>query len=156
MQPLRSNQSRVPSSAIGSASFQNPVIVSNMMAFNTGSNLNSPKPMNTNSINNVASFTKTSPSCHSPNSPTLSQFNQIDEIFKCFICLGKAIEPHLCPFCSKIVCFVCIKVINLNKKCLTILRNGWKIKGRTFVLIVGIVLRLNRWWIADLWTRLPM
>jgi hypothetical protein len=44
-------------------------------------------------------------------SPHMNEFNsQIEQIFKCFICLGKADSPHLCPFCSKIVCYDCIKV----------------------------------------------
>eukprot|EP00898_Chlorokybus_atmophyticus_P007741 jgi/Chlat1/7969/Chrsp69S07398 len=33
----------------------------------------------------------------------------IADIFRCFICLGKAVDAQLCPCCSKICCSLCIR-----------------------------------------------
>jgi hypothetical protein len=77
--------------------------------------MQSPKTsMFTNMKDAIVPAPKTPPVFASPNTTAspITQFNQIDEIFKCFICFEKAVEPHLCPFCSKIVCYACIKVIS--------------------------------------------
>lgn len=34
----------------------------------------------------------------------------LDEIFKCFICYGKVNNAVMCPHCSKLCCGSCIKV----------------------------------------------
>lgn len=31
------------------------------------------------------------------------------EVFRCFICMEKLRDAHLCPHCSKLCCYVCIR-----------------------------------------------
>ncbi|KAG8250278.1 Tripartite motif containing 37, partial [Homalodisca vitripennis] len=38
-----------------------------------------------------------------PSLPTLA------EVFRCFICMEKLRDAHLCPHCSKLCCYVCIR-----------------------------------------------
>lgn len=32
----------------------------------------------------------------------------LNDVFRCFICMEKLQEAHLCPHCSKLCCYVCI------------------------------------------------
>ena len=45
--------------------------------------------------------------------PSENQSN-IEEIFKCFICFGKVQNAVMCPYCSKLCCGGCMKVILLH------------------------------------------
>lgn len=38
----------------------------------------------------------------------LSQPEALSDVFRCFICTEKLQEAHLCPHCSKPLCFLCI------------------------------------------------
>lgn len=31
------------------------------------------------------------------------------EVFRCFICMEKLRDAHLCPHCSKLCCYICIR-----------------------------------------------
>lgn len=35
-------------------------------------------------------------------------FQSLNDVFRCFICMEKLQEAHLCPHCSKLCCYVCI------------------------------------------------
>lgn len=35
-------------------------------------------------------------------------FQTLIDVFRCFICMEKLQEAHLCPFCSKLCCYGCI------------------------------------------------
>uniref|UniRef100_A0A096MI84 Uncharacterized protein n=1 Tax=Poecilia formosa TaxID=48698 RepID=A0A096MI84_POEFO len=43
----------------------------------------------------------------------------IAEVFRCFICMEKLRDARLCPHCSKLCCFSCIRVGVVNKLELT-------------------------------------
>jgi hypothetical protein len=36
-------------------------------------------------------------------------FQTLAEVFRCFICMEKLRDAHLCPHCSKLCCHVCIR-----------------------------------------------
>lgn len=36
-------------------------------------------------------------------------FQTLAEVFRCFICMEKLRDAHLCPHCSKLCCYVCIR-----------------------------------------------
>ena len=39
-----------------------------------------------------------------------SFFSQsLAEVFRCFICMEKLVDAHLCPHCSKLCCYTCIR-----------------------------------------------
>lgn len=31
------------------------------------------------------------------------------EVFRCFICMEKLVDAHLCPHCSKLCCYACVR-----------------------------------------------
>ncbi|XP_063620639.1 E3 ubiquitin-protein ligase TRIM37-like [Cydia splendana] len=31
------------------------------------------------------------------------------EVFRCFICMDKLVDAHLCPHCSKLFCYACVR-----------------------------------------------
>ena len=35
--------------------------------------------------------------------------NALEDVFKCFICLERLRNAHLCPHCSKLCCYQCIR-----------------------------------------------
>lgn len=37
-------------------------------------------------------------------------FQSLSEVFRCFICMEKLRDARLCPHCSKLCCFSCIRV----------------------------------------------
>ena len=37
------------------------------------------------------------------------------EVFRCFICMEKLKDARLCPHCSKLCCFACIRVSRTAK-----------------------------------------
>jgi hypothetical protein len=37
-------------------------------------------------------------------------FQSLAEVFRCFICMEKLKDARLCPHCSKLCCFGCIRV----------------------------------------------
>ncbi|KAL7041942.1 hypothetical protein ACKWTF_000966 [Chironomus riparius] len=41
------------------------------------------------------------------------------DVFRCFICMEKLQDAHLCPFCSKLCCYVCISrwLVEQRKQC---------------------------------------
>lgn len=42
--------------------------------------------------------------------PTFSDYLQgINDVFRCFICMDKLKDARLCPHCSKLCCFACIR-----------------------------------------------
>ncbi|XP_063701601.1 E3 ubiquitin-protein ligase TRIM37-like [Culicoides brevitarsis] len=42
----------------------------------------------------------------------------LNDIFRCFICMEKLQEAHLCPHCSKLCCFMCIaRWLNERRSC---------------------------------------
>lgn len=43
-----------------------------------------------------------------PSSTSLQQ-NALEDVFKCFICLERLRNAHLCPHCSKLCCYQCIR-----------------------------------------------
>ena len=38
----------------------------------------------------------------------LFQFQSLNDVFRCFICMQKLQNAHLCPHCSKLCCHLCI------------------------------------------------
>lgn len=36
-------------------------------------------------------------------------FQTLAEVFRCFICMEKLRDAHLCPHCSKLCCYICIR-----------------------------------------------
>lgn len=36
-------------------------------------------------------------------------FQTLAEVFRCFICMEKLRDAHLCPHCSKLCCYTCIR-----------------------------------------------
>lgn len=36
-------------------------------------------------------------------------FQSLAEVFRCFICMEKLRDAHLCPHCSKLCCYLCIR-----------------------------------------------
>ena len=36
-------------------------------------------------------------------------FQSLAEVFRCFICMEKLQDAHLCPHCSKLCCYLCIR-----------------------------------------------
>uniref|UniRef100_A0A670Z296 Uncharacterized protein n=1 Tax=Pseudonaja textilis TaxID=8673 RepID=A0A670Z296_PSETE len=42
----------------------------------------------------------------------ISEQYSIAEVFRCFICMEKLRDARLCPHCSKLCCFSCIRVSN--------------------------------------------
>ncbi|GAB0094626.1 E3 ubiquitin-protein ligase TRIM37-like [Sergentomyia squamirostris] len=42
------------------------------------------------------------------NEDELPEQSTINDVFRCFICMEKLQEAHLCPHCSKLCCYVCI------------------------------------------------
>ena len=109
---LSSRFSLVPEMASGSEQQQHspPETTTTTLALSHHSTVDTPRPTSSSSSssNNSSSNQLNTSSSSSPN---ILQFgNHIDEIFKCFICLGKAENPHLCPYCSKMVCYDCMKV----------------------------------------------
>lgn len=48
------------------------------------------------------------------------------EVFRCFICMERLRDAHLCPHCSKLCCYACIRVSRKWFACFIIL---WFIKG---------------------------
>lgn len=48
---------------------------------------------------------------HNVNNPyffLFLQFQSLNDVFRCFICMEKLQEAHLCPHCSKLCCYLCI------------------------------------------------
>ena len=45
---------------------------------------------------------------------TLLSFQSLAEVFRCFICMEKLRDARLCPHCSKLCCFMCIRVSIFN------------------------------------------
>lgn len=47
----------------------------------------------------------------SKNQKTLEDHSveTLAEVFRCFICMEKLRDAHLCPHCSKLCCYVCIR-----------------------------------------------
>lgn len=42
----------------------------------------------------------------------------LNDVFRCFICMQKLNEAHLCPHCSKLCCFMCIsRWLNERRTC---------------------------------------
>jgi len=41
--------------------------------------------------------------------PSQVQANALEDVFKCFICLERLRNAHLCPHCSKLCCYQCIR-----------------------------------------------
>lgn len=42
----------------------------------------------------------------------------LNDVFRCFICMEKLQEAHLCPHCSKLCCFMCIsRWLNERRSC---------------------------------------
>jgi tripartite motif-containing protein 37 len=37
-----------------------------------------------------------------------SKLQTFTDVFRCFICMEKLQEAHLCPHCSKLCCYICI------------------------------------------------
>ena len=44
-----------------------------------------------------------------PSGFTGSHANALEDVFKCFICLERLRNAHLCPHCSKLCCYQCIR-----------------------------------------------
>ena len=40
----------------------------------------------------------------------ISLLQSLAEVFRCFICMEKLRDARLCPHCSKLCCFTCIRV----------------------------------------------
>jgi len=40
---------------------------------------------------------------------TIFNFKTLLETFKCFICMEKIQDAHLCPHCSKLCCYSCMR-----------------------------------------------
>lgn len=38
----------------------------------------------------------------------LFSLQSLNDVFRCFICMEKLQEAHLCPHCSKLCCYLCI------------------------------------------------
>lgn len=56
---------------------------------------------------------KTSPAAPLSSAPVQS----IAEVFRCFICMEKLRDARLCPHCSKLCCFSCIRVsLSISQK----------------------------------------
>lgn len=39
----------------------------------------------------------------------IGMLQTLAEVFRCFICMEKLRDAHLCPHCSKLCCYVCIR-----------------------------------------------
>lgn len=39
----------------------------------------------------------------------LQLFQTLAEVFRCFICMEKLVDAHLCPHCSKLCCYACVR-----------------------------------------------
>lgn len=40
-------------------------------------------------------------------------WQSLAEVFRCFICMEKLRDARLCPHCSKLCCFACIRVSSI-------------------------------------------
>ncbi|XP_047491009.1 E3 ubiquitin-protein ligase TRIM37-like [Penaeus chinensis] len=38
-----------------------------------------------------------------------TSYESLAEVFRCFICMEKLQDAHLCPHCSKLCCYLCIR-----------------------------------------------
>ena len=38
-----------------------------------------------------------------------STVESLSDVFRCFICMEKLQNAHLCPHCSKLCCYLCIR-----------------------------------------------
>ena len=45
-----------------------------------------------------------------PQTSPVFFFQSLAEVFRCFICMEKLRDARLCPHCSKMCCFLCIRV----------------------------------------------
>ena len=44
--------------------------------------------------------------------------NEVEDLVKCYICLGQIREPKMCSFCHRLACGECIRLwLNVKKKC---------------------------------------
>uniref|UniRef100_A0A0K8SA98 E3 ubiquitin-protein ligase TRIM37 n=1 Tax=Lygus hesperus TaxID=30085 RepID=A0A0K8SA98_LYGHE len=43
------------------------------------------------------------------NACSIASNSSLAEVFRCFICMEKLRDAHLCPHCSKLCCYVCIR-----------------------------------------------
>jgi tripartite motif-containing protein 37 len=50
---------------------------------------------------------------------SLLHLQTLIDVFRCFICMEKLQDAHLCPFCSKLCCYVCISrwLVEQRKQC---------------------------------------
>ena len=48
------------------------------------------------------------------NTVNVVSFQSLAEVFRCFICMEKLRDARLCPHCSKLCCFMCIRVSIFN------------------------------------------
>uniref|UniRef100_H2YDY7 RING-type domain-containing protein n=1 Tax=Ciona savignyi TaxID=51511 RepID=H2YDY7_CIOSA len=48
-----------------------------------------------------------------------NQVEKMAEVFRCFICMSKVRDARLCPHCSKLCCFLCIRrwIMEQRKQC---------------------------------------
>ena len=54
-----------------------------------------------------ASAPSSSSAAHRSNED--STVESLSDVFRCFICMEKLQNAHLCPHCSKLCCYLCIR-----------------------------------------------
>ena len=72
-------------------------------------------------------------------------FQSLAEVFRCFICMEKLRDARLCPHCSKLCCFMCIRVgiRTISGPCHSHFQSSWPSSCQYLysTLIQGSVLR---------------
>lgn len=50
-------------------------------------------------------------------SPRGPEVESLADVFRCFICMERLRDAHLCPHCSKLCCYLCIKRWLTEQRC---------------------------------------